>query len=540
MADVKKIRVDIDGNARGLKDATSQANKSLNTLGGSAQKLGGIIGGAFAVGAIANFTKEAFKAAAVAEGVTRAFNKTGLSLNTLKSAVAGTVDEFRLMQAAVKAQNLGIPVEKLAGLFEFAAKRASETGESVDYLVDSIVTGIGRKSSLVLDNLGIVMSTAGKTVAEVADEVERLARGSATMNTALDTSSNNLERLNANFEDLKGSIGDAMADEGNGFINFLNNLVVDTRNLIDGYHGWNREQSNANRLAEQAAKSQEELNKQKQIDAEVTRIMASNNIPAMLEAYKQNIYYNEILSAVKEKQAEIQKIEDERIAALNEKMQTHYNILSSMLPVMNMQTEAVMMYNEALSELDTSFLNIGKSSIDLIDVMDMQDEVADTIDATTEAAIRQRMAFKENAKSAAEAASQTAALAIANRSSAKEIIQAALAVSIGKMIEGAAFLGPIAGPIAAGVAIAAIKALFSNIPEFARGTSFFEGGPALVGERGPEIVNMPRGASVTPNHQLGGGIGGGDIVLKVNEYEFARIINVATANQGNNVARTTF
>lgn len=41
---------------------------------------------------------------------------------------------------------------------------------------------------------------------------------------------------------------------------------------------------------------------------------------------------------------------------------------------------------------------------------------------------------------------------------------------------------------------------------FAGGTNFAPGGMALVGERGPEIVNLPRGASVTPNHKLGGNV----------------------------------
>lgn len=41
---------------------------------------------------------------------------------------------------------------------------------------------------------------------------------------------------------------------------------------------------------------------------------------------------------------------------------------------------------------------------------------------------------------------------------------------------------------------------------FAMGTDYAPGGPAWVGERGPEIVNLPRGASVTPNHKLGRGM----------------------------------
>ena len=39
---------------------------------------------------------------------------------------------------------------------------------------------------------------------------------------------------------------------------------------------------------------------------------------------------------------------------------------------------------------------------------------------------------------------------------------------------------------------------------FAAGTNFAPGGLAWVGERGAELVNLPRGASVTPNHALKG------------------------------------
>lgn len=39
---------------------------------------------------------------------------------------------------------------------------------------------------------------------------------------------------------------------------------------------------------------------------------------------------------------------------------------------------------------------------------------------------------------------------------------------------------------------------------FAGGVRNFEGGPAIVGERGPELVTLPRGSNVIPNHELGG------------------------------------
>lgn len=44
----------------------------------------------------------------------------------------------------------------------------------------------------------------------------------------------------------------------------------------------------------------------------------------------------------------------------------------------------------------------------------------------------------------------------------------------------------------------------SRIPRFAGGTNFAPGGLSWVGERGAELVNLPRGASVTPNHALKG------------------------------------
>ena len=42
------------------------------------------------------------------------------------------------------------------------------------------------------------------------------------------------------------------------------------------------------------------------------------------------------------------------------------------------------------------------------------------------------------------------------------------------------------------------------IPHLEKGTDFFSGGIALVGERGPEIVNLPRGSQVIPNNKIGG------------------------------------
>jgi molecular chaperone GrpE (heat shock protein) len=57
-----------------------------------------------------------------------------------------------------------------------------------------------------------------------------------------------------------------------------------------------------------------------------------------------------------------------------------------------------------------------------------------------------------------------------------------------------------------------------KIPGFANGTNFAPGGLALVGERGPELVNLPRGSQVIPNSQLREG-GGGQVVVVIESGE---------------------
>ncbi|MSU89851.1 hypothetical protein GE300_09520 [Rhodobacteraceae bacterium 2CG4] len=66
-----------------------------------------------------------------------------------------------------------------------------------------------------------------------------------------------------------------------------------------------------------------------------------------------------------------------------------------------------------------------------------------------------------------------------------------IAKAFAKVLLQAALFGE--GPLATLFGQEAGKGLLSGLPFFARGTNFAPGGPAVVGERGPEIVNLPRG-----------------------------------------------
>ncbi len=70
-----------------------------------------------------------------------------------------------------------------------------------------------------------------------------------------------------------------------------------------------------------------------------------------------------------------------------------------------------------------------------------------------------------------------------------------------------------------GINFAQIASVFARIPGFAGGTSFAPGGLALVGENGPELMNVPAGARITPNFALNsvlpnGRAGGGMTIIQ--------------------------
>ncbi len=140
-----------------FRTAMGSIDHSLKKLSGGFGALGGVIGASFAVDIIQQFVSESVELASKMEGVEAAFNRLNDPnlLDNLRKATAGTVDDLKLMQTAVRAENFRIPMDTLAKGLEFAQRRAQATGESVDYMVDSFVTGLGRESVKILDNLGI-------------------------------------------------------------------------------------------------------------------------------------------------------------------------------------------------------------------------------------------------------------------------------------------------------------------------------------------------------------------------------------------------
>nr|WP_293583577.1 2-oxoacid:ferredoxin oxidoreductase subunit delta [Prevotella sp.] len=115
--------------------------------------------------------------AETADGVTKAFKDMDQPdlLENLRKATKNTVNDVQLMTAAVQANDFRIPLEDLGKYLEFAQLKVQQTGQSVDYMTNSIVTGLGRKSPLILDNLGISAAEISEKTKETGDFMKAVA-----------------------------------------------------------------------------------------------------------------------------------------------------------------------------------------------------------------------------------------------------------------------------------------------------------------------------------------------------------------------------
>src|SRR5687767_1351033 len=239
--------------ADGLKqvsDAARQANSATQSLSNQFGNLLGAVRAVVTAGVAREVVSIALSMARLAgntEGVERAFKRAFpnsiATLTKLRDATKGTITDFELMQRTLQATNLGVSLQQLPELFEFAAARAQQTGESVDYLVDSIVRGIGRKSPLILDNLGISAirlkekfngaALASQSVADVTKAVGEIAQEELQkMGGFAVTAATQVDQLTVAWEKLRTTAAKGSEGLTTGLISFLAQSLEGWRQMI--------------------------------------------------------------------------------------------------------------------------------------------------------------------------------------------------------------------------------------------------------------------------------------------------------------------
>lgn len=184
-----------------------------------------------------------------AEGVVIAFSKLNNSkyhLDEMRSATRNTISDLKLMEKTVRANEMGIGIEKMANLMKFAQIQAGKMKTDVDYMADSIVDGLGRKSTMILDNLGISASKVQAEVKKTGDFTtavlnivnERLKEQGDTALTSADKAA----QAGVKWENAQLKVGQAFQklgsiwDEISGNIaDGITELIGDTRTLTQQF-----------------------------------------------------------------------------------------------------------------------------------------------------------------------------------------------------------------------------------------------------------------------------------------------------------------
>jgi hypothetical protein len=227
---------------RELKALEQQRNKLLGSGGGILGKVGGSILQGIGIGTgiglltqgiglVTDFISKSSQLAAETEGVKRGFdalNQPGL-LDNLRDATKGTVSDLELMKQAVNFSNFGLPLNQLASGLEFARRRAAQTGQSVDYLVNSIVTGVGRQSPLILDNLGINAKRVSEEFKRTGDFAQAafkiIQEETAKAGADLETYAEQQAKLNAQLENQQAIFGESINLIKQYGIAFINDVL---------------------------------------------------------------------------------------------------------------------------------------------------------------------------------------------------------------------------------------------------------------------------------------------------------------------------
>jgi len=353
---------------KGAKQAQTQMQILGMTLKNNIASFVSLGTAALVLGKIA---KDAFKLAAEAEGVERAFKRLNQPnlLKGLKDATRGTVSDLELMKQAVRAENFQIPLDQMATLLEFAQKRARATGESVNYLTESIVMGIGRKSPMILDNLGISIVKVREEFAKTGDMAEavgNIAREELDkMGDGADTAADKTERLTASWDNFSLALGRTLTqtspmadffstilegatafvsgglgtglqeqfDKFNGVVKNSNEVSEEhgkqVEKIVTEYEKWVLKQEmarlEAEQLAEWTAKYNQELIKQLGLQTELTDTY--DNVNSMVIKYVDTI---EKIPLIEQKSVKMSNKSYEEIMYKYQRMGDFANQFSSM------------------------------------------------------------------------------------------------------------------------------------------------------------------------------------------------------------------
>ena len=208
---LKRVQQDIAG----LDKAAGTAAGGIGAMGKAFGVAGIVAFGAQVAGATIELAKMGAQSLALKSSFDQvqggAANATSV-LGALRSASRGMISDYDLMLSANKAALLGVAdtAKEMSSLLQIASVRGRAMGISATQAFNDIVTGLGRMSPLILDNLGITvdlestMSKYAESLGKTSDALTDTERKQALVNAVIESSSGLMADANKSAETLAG------------------------------------------------------------------------------------------------------------------------------------------------------------------------------------------------------------------------------------------------------------------------------------------------------------------------------------------------
>jgi hypothetical protein len=237
MAD-KNIRLRIS--ETGAKQATKALGGVDNRLKSLAKSAAGVGIAYFGARGIINGLQKSIELSGKFQGISTGFQNLGKqagfttsALDKFINATDGTISSLELMEMANNTMLLGITdsEDQMAEMFDIAQRLAKSLGQDTRFGIESLITGLGRQSKLMLDNLGIMVDiekaneeyaeSIGKTASELTDQEKKQAFVNTTLATAKElvkgvgdeslTTADTIAQLKTAVDEAAISVGNVLA-----------------------------------------------------------------------------------------------------------------------------------------------------------------------------------------------------------------------------------------------------------------------------------------------------------------------------------------
>jgi len=241
------------------------------------------------------------------------FDKIADQFNRLEEATGGLVNKMDLIPSINRAFAFGIDLsgDRLLKFTALAQKTAALMGTDLTNAFNDLITGVGRQSKMILDNLGVLVDldvaynkfakTLGKTSEELTDTEKKTALLNETI-TALEQNTKEIDisSITSNWEKMTKRLESGWKDVKGAFAGYVNEVMDWSEKL--GAYIWDMLHPFEVFYAEAMQKAREESEIQKRYNTSLNAMSAERRKMIEESSFLQEKWRKEI-----EKQYEIEK-----------------------------------------------------------------------------------------------------------------------------------------------------------------------------------------------------------------------------------------